>query len=926
MRSCEMKSFASTVTKRTANFALAALLVVSSIAAVGPFIFSEKASAAPAISRQIVGFDSLNLVADRAEPSGGKSISANSLTLTVDSTNASTAGPHHLTEGLQGTLPAGKNSVKADLYIDPSWAGKPVRAGLWGVSSNGTSTGWPIIEFTNAFPGAGHDGLRVWDTNAGTWFPIANPGYGSTVSLEIAINAFTGEYEFYVNNTLAHRYTTDGYNTLQQVIFNNRNSATGNAADNYVVTWTNLQVGVRSLDTPTNLKSVAGGVDVTNGATNVNYGTNSWDAVAGATSYNYEFSKPAGLPTYTGNTTGTSISGEFHSGGSPEGAYAFRVQAVNGAVTSAWSAPSTVIYDITNPAAPQNGTPATTNTNDFYFEWDAVTDSGSPIVEYQFQSSTNANMSSPWQNWVTPAYPDQEKLTTPEIHSQGAGNGTYYWQTRAIDAAGNIGSWSAVWTTVIDSQAPTGLQNLSPSNGAVRTTAAQTQMTWAAATDPNGPVTYFYESSLSDELASDGSFANPAYESPALTANSIPTPNTPEGVYYWHVRAVDTIGNSTPWTGAWKVSVDNTNPTSTSDLQSRVRGAVTVTQTVNDLNADRCKLRIFTTDNTAMPYASSEVAVNADNQCEFTFDSTTLPNGPFVAKFTAWDKAGNASVLNSPFTVDNVAPTVTITVPTLTLIADATPTITGTYNDQDANNDTTILLFIDGSVNGVAVTNNGDGTWTYTPATALTNGTHSFVARASDAIGNTSTSNTLELTIDTVNPTVAVNPAVVEGNAVTFTGTAEVGATLAATFNGTTSSVLNANGTWSFTTSGLANGTYTFSITATDQVGNTATTSTAATIAVAAPAEPTPLAAAITPAITSPATILPVGDVAGASTDNGGDADVAGESTENVAAVDTDGTDGSIFGLAWYWWILILAGIAALIAIIARAIRNRQEA
>lgn len=118
------------------------------------------------------------------------------------------------------------------------------------------------------------------------------------------------------------------------------------------------------LGAPTGLKTItptSANIDVTNGFTKVNYIRNSWNPVEGATSYNYEFMKPVGLPTYSRNITNTQIEGEFHNASSPNGLYGFRVQAVDGdGVVGEWSDLSSVTYDTTPPeinhVAPLAGT------------------------------------------------------------------------------------------------------------------------------------------------------------------------------------------------------------------------------------------------------------------------------------------------------------------------------------------------------------------------------------------------------------------------------------------------------------------------------------------------------------------------------------------------------------------------------------------
>jgi choice-of-anchor C domain-containing protein len=102
--------------------------------------------------------------------------------------------------------------------------------------------------------------------------------------------------------------------------------------------------------------------------------------------------------------------------------------------------------------------------------------------------------------------------------------------------------------------------HVSPANGSTLTTAAWDKADWTDVVDPALPITYRYESSNSSATNLDGSFVTPVYVSGPLALSEIPTPGTPAGVYYWHVRAVDNDGNMSPWTTAWQVTVDNTPP------------------------------------------------------------------------------------------------------------------------------------------------------------------------------------------------------------------------------------------------------------------------------------------------------------------------------------------------------------------------------
>lgn len=81
-------------------------------------------------------------------------------------------------------------------------------------------------------------------------------------------------------------------------------------------------------------------------------------------------------------------------------------------------------------------------------------------------------------------------------------------------------------------------------------------MDWNDSVDEmGGPVSYIYQS------ARDEGFLNIAYTSTSLSTSQIPAPGTPEGEYWWHVKACDTSNNCSDWSSFCRVLVDNTAPT-----------------------------------------------------------------------------------------------------------------------------------------------------------------------------------------------------------------------------------------------------------------------------------------------------------------------------------------------------------------------------
>lgn len=101
-------------------------------------------------------------------------------------------------------------------------------------------------------------------------------------------------------------------------------------------------------------------------------------------------------------------------------------------------------------------------------------------------------------------------------------------------------------------------RQISPTSETIRNTAGMV-MDWEDVVDyqnMNNPVYYIYQSSRYPD------FHTLAYTSAKLSNSRIPAPGTPQGIYYWHVRACDAINNCSDWSSAWKLIVDNSAPVS----------------------------------------------------------------------------------------------------------------------------------------------------------------------------------------------------------------------------------------------------------------------------------------------------------------------------------------------------------------------------
>jgi len=638
-----------------------------------------------------------------------------------------------------------------------------------------------------------------------------------------------------------------------------------------------------------------------------------WTAVADAVSYNIRYSR-----THYNNINDTVVNvttNEYTPSVFADGPVFWQVQAVDAVGNkSAWSnsgssdingtTPATI--DTTFPTVAVNLDGQTTNANQVLVTG-TIFDANLTEFRYQVLDSAKNPIagSAGWSQ--NGGYANVSNGTLATINTTALADGQYYVRVWARDVVGHqtgtkVAPYIATFT--IDRTAPTApeLDNLVTYLNASE---ASKQVTW---TTTDATVDHYEYREYINQEAADNNNAYWVVEHNADDATQTVGQSWGTHTLYYRVVAFDALGNESDASELGTIVIDRDAPVVTlADLSTPVGG-----------NTDSLLVSGVVTDNDEI--ASIELKItNEDGDTvyvgtttSYDWDISEIASGSYTVTLTATDVAGNtASAEPQVVVIDNTVPTVTID-ELLALIADATPTVTGTYVSNDDFDDTTVILTVDGVE---VVVEAAEGEWSYTPAVALAQGSHTFVVTAKDALGNTAVSQTTTTTIDTLAPLVTVTTVTSEGNTPTITGTAELGATLTVTFNGVTSTIANNAGTWTFTSpTALANGTYIFSITARDAALNGSTATSDVTVAVA----PTPTFT-VAPAITSPAAALGVTD------DASDDAEVQGATTDNAAAVDTDATDGSIFGLAWYWWLLILAALASIVWFIIAAIRRRNE-
>ncbi|AWN43003.1 hypothetical protein DK389_24040 [Methylobacterium durans] len=488
-----------------------------------------------------------------------------------------------------------------------------------------------------------------------------------------------------------------------------------------------------------------------------------------------------------------------------DGSYSLRATARDSlGNTSAASNPLPITIDTAAPGAPTVTAPALTN-------------SATPVVTGTAEAGATVTL----YNGVTAigsgvAGANGTYAITPTT-ALPAGNVSL--TATATDPAGNVSGRSTAATVTVDLTAPT----------------APTLSAGTAATADNTPtLTGTAEAGATVTILSNGAVLGTAVAGANGAFSFTPTNPLADGSYDLTATARDAAGNLGPASAAITLQIDATAPGAPAFLSG---GGLTNDSTPTltgtaEAGATVTILRGATVLGTAV----------AGTNGVFTFTpATPLPEGAYSLTAVARDALGNASPASAPLPLqlDLTAPGAPVITP-LPPTNDSTPTITGT-----ADAGAVVTISSGGTILG-STTAGLNGAFSFTPATALPDGTASLTATARDAAGNLSgPSAAVSVTIDTIAPTTpAIDPiAPTNDTTPTITGTAEANATVTI-LSGTTvlgTVTADAGGTFSFTpTTPLTDGARPLTATARDAAGNLSGTSPAVTLTIdtAAPAAP----------------------------------------------------------------------------------------
>jgi len=545
----------------------------------------------------------------------------------------------------------------------------------------------------------------------------------------------------------------------------------------------------------------------------------------------------------------------------------------------------------------------------------------SDVAKYIYQSYNDEAMTS--HRW-TEEFPASVTSKT----ATNVADATFWWKVTAVDALGNQ-STSPLWKVVVDNTAPV-VAITNPTGSLFNTdvevlgtvTDANLRHYWVQV-KRNGLVVF------SNTVLSTGISNAPLYAA------------TLDGDYTVTLAARDTAGGGSI-TGNRSIDVvksftiDKTLPTVPSFIMKDSNGNIVTngyitTQyfTVNLMNplaegVVRYQLKYSNGFNSVVWNPSDLSATGHMSTLGVYTDNFTQGEGTHNFAFSACDAAGNCSPFTSTFVVnyDKTPPVVDITdaLDGITVGNNSLVAITGNSGD---------VVSYTISVEGLAI-NGGVSFTSYNwDTTGLISGIYEITLDGVDAAGNPAVSDSVFITVDNTAPILTAIGYTGTDLTPTITGTTD-GATDTVAVDGdtaTVSPIVNGSGTydWTYTLPTQTVGAHTITIVSTDDYGNE--TSTTANVLVEATPTSSPAAVTATPNVPLafiPAQVADNGQVLGettttpAATDtNNGDTDVAG-------ATDDQADTGDLFGLAWYWYLAVLAALGLLWSLIA-AWRRRSE-
>ena len=281
--------------------------------------------------------------------------------------------------------------------------------------------------------------------------------------------------------------------------------------------------------------------------------------------------------------------------------------------------------DVTAPSVPA-GLTALAGGDKITLEWTANAEED--LKEYRLYRGTSPN---PTERIAT-----LPKGTRTYDDTDVAVGQTYHYRLKAVDASGNESGYSdGASAKIEDTQAPTAPADL-------KATAADGEVTLSWSASPDGD--------LKEYRIYRGTSSNPTDQIATVTAGTETYTDTGllAGTYYYRLKAVDTAGNGSDYSGEVSATVEDTEaPAAPTGLTATAEGgAVTLKWTAN-AEGDLKEYRLY---RGTSPGPTDQIATVAAGTEAYT-DNNLPGDGTYYYRLKAVDAAGNEST----FSGDGVA-------------------------------------------------------------------------------------------------------------------------------------------------------------------------------------------------------------------------------------------------------------------------------
>ena len=378
-------------------------------------------------------------------------------------------------------------------------------------------------------------------------------------------------------------------------------------------------------------------------------------------------------------------------------------------------------------------------------------------------------------------------------------DGLHTLQARALDSQGYVDDTPVVAVWTVDTVPPE--TTLTGKPAAVSNTAAP-QFTFTA-NEPGGSGVAGAECSLDGATFVDCEMK----ESQSYS-------DLADGAHTFKVRAYDRAGNRDPSPEVWSWTVDTTPPETT-----------ITTHPTQRTNSNAASFSFSGDDAGGMSVARLECKLDMGDwaTCTSPHSYSKLADGSHTFRVRAYDTAGNMDLTPAEWswTVDTTPPRVTILSGPAATTVSSNPVFTFTADDQGGTGVVSVECSLDGAAFAACET---PKTQSYTK---LADGTHTFRVRATDEVGNvTSSPATWTWVVDTVAPETTLTgkpPAASSSNNPVFTfTTADPGGSGVAgaecSLDGAAFTACKSLTSHSYTA--LGDGQHTFKVRAYDRAGN----------------------------------------------------------------------------------------------------------